>query len=925
MTLKRAISYILILLILFVLAIFIVLASFSFLVPGTLQSRLISEITTATGISDFSMRVREVDLDSADFGEVRFGDEAAPALIVSSIQVDYTPAGLGQKRIKQVTASGIELHIEFKDGKFGFRGVNLESLRQRLQSRLGDTADSSKTESLLALERLVLRNVNVHIQENSRTYLISGHMEILPERLTFDRIACTAQIYTRGHKITVAADIDLNNKSNTLNFSAQDVMLARFADFTGKINGLQLSGRANIDAGAKLGWNPLQITRLSSIIDFKEIDLVVDQIKFQNPVNQKNEKLPWRINLETINANELVLSATELIAVRPLPLKLSQLGFQLKRAADGLHGDGKFSVVLPAANERQSDSAPFAIIKSLPLAVNATLQSSKAGALAFTLKAQPNKNQASKSARFKYEQYNIVSMPPEIDISGDVNKIRANASYKINIPNVEIVSDDGTRYKLPAVRLDGTAAVERQSNADSGLTFNLRLPGSKMSMASAEFNIPELSLKGRMAQNANKKRIVTALLKLDDASMIFPEKNASINAVNGQIPIQWPPEDKQRAGKFSAGRLQFQNKNIGSVIGNIQQTRQGFDFSGHHNSRIIPELKVGFRGSTKLFQTKTPDTRIKFQRETPAADLKINLGKLLPRAKGVMINGKIQLEGDLIFSEPGLSGSMTTSISNGKLSAPEKKVSIEGIQMAVSLPDLPDIRSAPQQQLLFKKATAGGIVVHNGHIEFQIESINSLFIEKSQFKWSDGNVEAYAIRITPGIEDYRLILYCDRLNMAGVLEQFAAAKAIGEGTVNGRIPLQYKDGKLSFDDGILYSTPGEKGKIRLKDTEILTAGIPPGTPQYLQMELAREALKDYDVEWAKLNITSEGEDVLLRMQLSGNPAQELPFTYDSKRGGFTKIEDGRKGSKFEKIHLNVNFRLPLNKMLQYREIFEMIQ
>ena len=137
MTLKRTISYIFILLIFFVLALFIVLASFSLLLPRALQSSLISEITTATGISDFSLHVREIDLDGADFGEVRFGDEAAPALIVSSIQVDYTPAGLAQKKIKQVTASGIELYLEFKEGKLGFRGVNLESLMQRLQSRWG--------------------------------------------------------------------------------------------------------------------------------------------------------------------------------------------------------------------------------------------------------------------------------------------------------------------------------------------------------------------------------------------------------------------------------------------------------------------------------------------------------------------------------------------------------------------------------------------------------------------------------------------------------------------------------------------------------------------------------------------------------------------------------------------------------------------
>ena len=161
--------------------------------------------------------------------------------------------------------------------------------------------------------------------------------------------------------------------------------------------------------------------------------------------------------------------------------------------------------------------------------------------------------------------------------------------------------------------------------------------------------------------------------------------------------------------------------------------------------------------------------------------------------------------------------------------------------------------------------------------------------------------------------------------MAKVLEQFGAATAVGEGTVSGRIPLRYHNGMISFDDGFLYSTPGVTGKIRLTDTEILTAGIAPDTPQYIQMELAREALKDYDVSWAKLNITSEGQDLLLRMQLDGKPARILPFVYKKELGGFAKIEAAGKGSKFQGIRLDVNFRLPLNKMLQYKDLIEMIQ
>ena len=871
------------------------------------------------------MHVRELDLDGADFGEVRVGAETGPALIVRSIQVDYTPAGLLQKKIKKVTASGIELYLEFIDGKFGFRGIDLESLLQRLQSRLGGAPDSSDAESLLALERLVLRNVTVHIRIHSRTYRISGDIDILPENMAFDRIACTALIYTRGQKMTLSADIDLNNRSNTLNFSAQNVILARFADLTGRIDGLHLSGRANIDANAILAWEPLKISKFSSTIEFDEIEMDVHHYQLQNPVNQKKQKLPWRIHLEAIDGNELMISATEMTAVGPLPLSLSQMQFRLKRTDKELQGDGKFSLWPAATDERQTNLVPFTIIKSLPLTIYTTLRYSKDGDLSFTLNTQPTKKETSKSTQIKFEQYIIKARPPVIEISGSVNKIGAETSYTLNITDLEIASEKGTKSKFPAVLLDGTAAIDRQSNVNPRMTFNLRLPGSKISMASAEFNFPRLTLAGDFVQNREKKRVVKAVLNWNDISLIFPGKDASITAVKGQIPIQWPPSGKLQAGSFSAGRLRYKDKNVGSVRGTIQQTKQGFDFSGKHDNKLIPDLKLGFRGSAKLFQTQIPETRIQFQREPPAGDIQINLEKLLPQAAGVMVNGRLSLEGDLIFRKPGMSGSLTSRINNAKLVVPEKKISIEGIKMAVALPDLPNIRSAPQQQLFFEKADGGGIMLSNGRIEFQIESLKSLFIEKSQFNWSDGNVDAYAIRISPGAENYRFILYCDRLNMAKVLEQFGAAKAAGEGTLNGRIPLQYSNGKLSFDDGFLFSTPGETGKIRLTDTEILTAGIPPDTPQYLQMELAREALKDYDISWAKLNITSEGEDVLLRMQLDGKPANLLPFVYKKDLGGFAKIEAEGKGSKFQGIRLNVNFRLPLNKMLQYKEIMQMIQ
>jgi hypothetical protein len=91
------------------------------------------------------------------------------------------------------------------------------------------------------------------------------------------------------------------------------------------------------------------------------------------------------------------------------------------------------------------------------------------------------------------------------------------------------------------------------------------------------------------------------------------------------------------------------------------------------------------------------------------------------------------------------------------------------------------------------------------------------------------------------------------------------------------------------------------------------------------MELAREALKDYDYAWAKLNLTSEGENLLLQMQMDGKPAKTLPFVYSKDVGGFVRVDVESEGSRFQGIRLDVNFNLPLNKLLRYKDLIKMIQ
>jgi hypothetical protein len=133
---------------------------------------------------------------------------------------------------------------------------------------------------------------------------------------------------------------------------------------------------------------------------------------------------------------------------------------------------------------------------------------------------------------------------------------------------------------------------------------------------------------------------------------------------------------------------------------------------------------------------------------------------------------------------------------------------------------------------------------------------------------------------------------------------------------------------VTFADGFLYSSPGQGGSIKVTAFDLLSANIPKNTVQFAQVDFAAAALKNFQYNWVKLFLDSEGEDLLMQMQMDGRPVQSLPFSYDSRTGQLQRIPDGGRGID-QPIRLDVNFRLPLNRFLGYsgrlQDILENIQ
>lgn len=296
---------------------------------------------------------------------------------------------------------------------------------------------------------------------------------------------------------------------------------------------------------------------------------------------------------------------------------------------------------------------------------------------------------------------------------------------------------------------------------------------------------------------------------------------------------------------------------------------------------------------------------------------------LEPPRFGVTLGGRARI---VRRGADNITGSGRLDIVDGEVFMADNAFAASGIETSISFDELPRLRSRPGMLLTLDRLQLNKVVATDAKLRYTLESGGALLLENSSIKWCQGEVTTGATRFTAGTRAYHVDLLCHQLRFADLLQQVGAFQARGEGSLNGRIPVSWVDGNISFSNGYLYSTPGVGGTIRVTNTERFTAGIPVGTPQFGQVDLAREALKNYTYEWARVGFDSQGESLQVKMEFDGRPENVLPFEYRREIGGFVRVDASRAGSKFQGIKLDVNLKLPFNRVLRlgnrFNRLFE---
>jgi hypothetical protein len=386
-----------------------------------------------------------------------------------------------------------------------------------------------------------------------------------------------------------------------------------------------------------------------------------------------------------------------------------------------------------------------------------------------------------------------------------------------------------------------------------------------------------------------------------------------------RLPLAWPAPAAQ-SGIMNMD-LKWKGKELAKISSRIAQDLHGAKLDGTISTLPIA-LRASMKGHVNHQNISQSWLEIKTnQTITLPGDLK----KMLPALADLSGSARLEAVARLDMSRGWPRLPASAKLGGLTLAHAKSELNLSAGALELAFSDLLEMRSGPDGRANFDRMQIGTIVFEKGDIHFQIEALHSILVEGCRFDWAGGRIGSQAFRINPGVEDYTVELYCDRVEMAQALEQFGMTQAQGGGTANGRIPVHYANGNLSFDNGFLYSTPGEKGVLKVKGTEILTAGIPPDTPQYGQLDLAAEALKDFSYDWARIRLNTQNRELIVSLELDGKPAKPLPFTYNRDIGGFARVSASSPGSVFQGIRLDVNFRLPLDQLLQYRQLLELMK
>ena len=534
---------------------------------------------------------------------------------------------------------------------------------------------------------------------------------------------------------------------------------------------------------------------------------------------------------------------------------------------------------------------------------------SLAGKIDWTLSA----DQFTATPRLGSRRPDIVSGPVQShgSLYIDPDKQENRSNFTVNIQGVTAKEGAG-RLGIGKIDLSG----DTQSKSDSLLVnMKARLVPADLVMGDLQLSVPRCGWSGQIRRNGNTPLSFDLNPWVEQASVILAKEKVSARGITFKTRIT-RPFIKAGPGQLEVRDILFQDRLRAAFFGELNQTdTQRIRLAGQLRPEAFIQTPLELVATAGLAPEPWANAHI------TGRHLEITRSTIKKVYPPFDLSGQIRLDATAeawaSFDLGNFSSHGVVEIHDGLLDFPDMKLTAGGIKGRLNLRDLGNMESYPGQMLTMDLISMGQFRFEKAALRFRVEDSQTLGIENLKFNWCQGLVSSEAAQIPAPDGRIQLILFCDRLQMDMLLNQMGAFDAHGGGTLSGRIPLTYQNDGFSFENGFLFSTPGKGGRVYVRDLDRIMAGFPKGTPESTYLEMAGEALKDFEYNWATLRMNSHGDTLNVNMELDGKPARILPFEFRKDINAFVRVDSSSPGAHFQGIKLDLNLKLPFNQVTKF--------
>ncbi|MCB2217488.1 intermembrane phospholipid transport protein YdbH family protein [Desulfofustis glycolicus] len=816
------------------------------LLPFALNTWLLPALLDDLPDSERILSVNRLTPFSAS-GTLHLGEPEKPGIAVPRLVLTFSPLELLKKRLRSMTIDHAVLHLYRSDDRIIIPGL----------SSAGTVKDSRSTVAPLALplivDHLIIKQCSLVLHENGRTPLRLSVSADLTISSTRDGNA-TYRLETAAGRFALA---DLILARGTADLSAVDdgyLLSLDLEHAEGEVPArfvppsLQGSrlGPVNATLSLALAEDLRSSTALDLRASFTQPSLTVGPLK----VTGAEESGTVRLSVNG-TPSALYYELSPLLLSSPaLRLAATPRG-SLSVGQDGITLTGEVDMVATRAAERLASTVSW----------RGSRQSDGSWQLAIDGRAGDQK------------PLTIPGVPATItvpaanlhaDLTGRPHHL--SARIDLELPQIELIHDAiTTNLSGTTVRLLVEHRDDETSGDLHGAVNRVLLPGQAMELGGLELKLPYIL--------------------------------APPDTTGDEVP---------RAGSLAIGSISRQDTLLGDFSATLHQRSARIDLDGALQAAFPPRPRLYLTGSVR---PAAGTFELSWQLPSTAVD-----AALLPNIAGIPkqlgFTGTLTADGSLQRHAGRLGGLLTASLRDGTLTQDERRLNISDLDCSLTLPHLPEIRSAPSQRCTAARIDIGNLHFGAADISYRLEDLRTLFIEKSRVDWCRGTLESSSVRLSTINPEIDTVLYSSRINFAELLNQFGFDQTEGDGALNGKLPVKWSGDQLHIDDGFLFSTPGAGGIVQFTNTDLLRQGI--GTVQQAgSLGYSLKALEDFAYNWSRLSFNSFGDELLLTMELDGRPRTPLPYAF--KNGALVEAQQGKLDYP---IRLDINLRLPLAELLR---------